>query len=180
MLEFTNEQIIGYLIGVIVFTVFYLIVYSKKGVCKNIAGYIEAVKSCFVYGVVGVFLIVGTGIARQIIMQGSAYAGLIVPIGWLLIIYLVVKSRLKKDFDLDISVFKLDARKKNIVKNIFVRCIIGVAFIFASYMIFFVAVPDTANQPYDPVPLVLAGALFGVLGIVLLISAFKWFKMIKR
>lgn len=45
MLEFTNEQIKKYLLGVVLFTVFYLLIYRKKGRVKNISGYVEAINS---------------------------------------------------------------------------------------------------------------------------------------
>lgn len=122
-------------------------------------------------------MIVGIGLAKQISIQGE-YLGLIVPLGWLLIMYLATRARLKTDFDIDISIFKLDPVKKKKVMDVLIRGIIAIGFTFSCFMILFVAVPDTENQPYGPIPLILAAILFGAVALLLIVSIY--FKLINK
>lgn len=172
MLEFTYDEVKKYLLGVIVFTAIYLLVFYKKGKNKSMIGYMNAIKSCIVYAVIGVFFVVGIGIIKLAFEQ-LEYMALLIPLGWLLIIYLVLKECLKNDFDLNISLFNLSQKQKDLAFNIIVRGIIALGFAFASGMIFIVAVPDLENQPYGPIPLVIAGVLFGGVAILLAVSIYN-------
>ena len=167
MLEFTSEQIQKYLTGVVIFTIFYLIIFHIKGRRKNLAGYSDAVKSCIIYAVMGVFFIVGIGLVKPLIVD-KQYLGLLVPLGWLFIICLGVRACLKNDFDIDINIIKVDPVKRRLIWEIIIYSIIAIGFAFASGMIFFVAVPDLENQPYGPIPLVIAGLIFGIVSIILI------------
>lgn len=177
MLEFTNDQVKQYLLGVIIFTLFYMIIYHMKGTRKNVRGYIDAIKSCFIYAVSFIFFIVGIGLVKQFIVE-KMYMGLLIPLGWLVIIYLLLRQCLKTDFDIDISIFRLDPIKKRLLFDVIIRGIIALGFALASIMIFVVAVPDVENQPYGPIPLVIAGILFG--GVALLLIRSILFKLYKR
>lgn len=177
MLEFTNNDIKKYLIGVLIFTVIYMLIYHKKGFRRDIIGYIGALKSCFFYSIVFIFFMVGIGLINIGVIE-RMYTVLLVPLGWLLLGYLIVKNRLKKDLNIGISIFKFSPDKEKLVKEILIRAIICIGFAFASCMILLVAIPDTENQPYGPVPIILVSIIFA--GVALLMVKSICFKLVNK
>ena len=165
MLEFTFEQVKAFFIISIVISIFYMIIYHLKGHKRGIAGYIQAIQHCITYGVIAIFEIVAIGLVREVIEQG-VYVALIIPLGWLIIIYFVLKKCLNTDFNLNIHILNCDPVKQQKMKIIIILSILSLGFAITTLMTFFVALPDVKNQPYGPVPIFIAGIIFALATIL--------------
>lgn len=106
MLEFTFDQVRIFFVIALIFSILYLILYKNKGVDKTLKGYILAVKSCIMYIVFAIFIIVGYGLVIAIIAQGNNYLGIIIPIGWYIICAEGIKGCIHRDFG--IMIYKKD------------------------------------------------------------------------
>lgn len=62
ILEFSIEQVKCWGMGVLLFTIGYVLLYSWKGQDKTVAGYINAINSCARYAICSIFAIVGYGL----------------------------------------------------------------------------------------------------------------------
>lgn len=111
MLEFTNEQVSRYIIGTIIFAMFYMLIYHKYGIRKSVVGYVQALISTLVYSLVFVFSIVGAGLVKEVLMQ-KQYTVMVIPVAWVLIMSCVIVSNLKKDFGIEDQNNKEDYKKK--------------------------------------------------------------------
>lgn len=129
--------------------------------------------------VIILFLVVGYGIANLLIEQRQ-YIGLIIPLGWFYICYQGIKQLLfvtfgisvRKLIDFDGFIGLSPKVLSNLVK-IVSFALMSLGFLFSTVMIFFVAVPDTANQPYGMFPLIIAGLIFLIATVILFYVLYK-------
>ena len=111
-MSFNIKQMIPYIPVMIVFMLVYMVIYNQKGVKKDFIGYKNAFGHCVVYAFLGIFIVVGYEMMKLCIGQ-SQYIGLIIPIIWLIIMYKIIKSFLKEDYGVDISLRKTDSQLGN-------------------------------------------------------------------
>jgi len=161
-MEYTAEQVKMFFIVAIIGSIIYMLIYSKKGQERNATGYFVAVSHCFTLTVVSIFIVVGFGLIKVCLTQ-PLYAGLIIPFGWFFIAYNIIKNFLNEDFGLNIHILNPEWKVIKLIKEntiLIPISILVVGFSFATFMILFKALPDTANQPYGPLPVLLAGLVF--------------------
>lgn len=162
MLEFTNKDIRIFVIGVTIFTVLYLCLFSKKGMNINIRGYISAFISCIMYGVCSIFIIVGLGIVRQAIKQHSENIGyVILCLGWLILSSIIVMKLIEKDFNIKFEF--LSRIRAFIFKDIFKYIFLIVPLLFTGLT--FYAAYVSRDNILQCVVLILVGIIFFIFGI---------------
>lgn len=168
MIEFSNKHIEIFVIGIAIFTVLYLWLFSKKGKDKNIRGYIDALKSCIFYGVCSIFIIVGIGIVIQTIKQNSGIIGAtIIFLGWLMIALIIVLKLIEKDFNKKFEF--LSKIKVYIFKYIFKYISLIVPLLFPG-LIFYAAYESRDN--------ILQCITLILVGIILIIIEFSVYKFL--
>lgn len=162
----TNEQIKIFTISVIIGTIIYMIIYSRKGKNKSVLGYFGVLKSCFSLAIISIFIIFGVYLIKVCLTQ-QLYLGVIIPIVWFFIAYIWIKNILNRDFGLDIHIIRNPKTLINIekLKNILPHIFLLIGFAIGTFMIFFKALPDKENQPNGPIPLLIVGLIF--LGITI-------------
>lgn len=161
-MEFTNEQVKIFIISAIIGSIIYMLIYSKKGQNKSVSGYFLALMHCFSLAVISIFIIIGNWLIKVCLTQ-LVYVGLIIPIGWFFIAYNLIKQILNNDFGLNIHMINPKSKFWNKItqnKIVIPNILVFIGFAFATFMILFKALPDTANQPYGPVPVLIAGLIF--------------------
>lgn len=167
MLEFTSGQIIIFLILSVLLSVFYLIIYSKKGANKTVYGYVTALGHCFVYAILAFFGIVGIGLVKEAITS-SQLAILVVPIGWLLLIFIILRKSLKTDFNLGGNTFSINPDIKNELVFITVLLFISIGFIIAVVMTAVSVLSNNNNLSGAIILILIIGTVFGIPAVFML------------
>ena len=162
MLSFTFEQVKTYGIGIAILMVIYIIIYKYKGINQNLNGYISAIKSCIFYGVCGVFIIVGVGVLKQLIIQKSNYLAAIIPIGWFVLCLFIIKSCILNDFGIEIYKFNIMGFIMRIIFSILYKY---VPIFFA--VLCFLAAYDSRSNIFQVIALIIVGVI--CLGISILV-----------
>lgn len=165
-------------IAVIIFSLLYMFIFYKKGVNRTVGGYIRALYNCFIYAVAGLFFVVGLLLTKLAISEGQ-YVIIIIPLVWLFIEYSLVKKGLLTDFNLDISIniIKIDYVKKQNIMGIIISGLLTLMMFFVACVLF-IAIFDTENQGYGPIPLILVDILLWMV-VVILFRIFQ-FKILNR
>lgn len=178
MLEIKFETIANLTPAIVLLFLVFMFFFIKRN-SLSLTSIIEGIKSfIFLLGIT-IFLVVGYVITNLLIKQRS-YIGLIIPFGWFFIYYQGIKRILfatfgvsvKKLIDFNSLIGLTPKFVDNIVKIIFLT-LMSSGFLFFTVMIFFVAVPDTANQPYGMFPLIIAGLIFLIATVILFYVFYK-------
>lgn len=170
-LAINKDQLISWII--IAFVV-YLFCFTRRNPEAGFLEYVRVFGSFFTLCVVSIFLVTGYFIAIAVVKSGQ-YAGLVVPVGWLFICFVIIKGILAQDFGITIGLnltgsrFSVDWSKMG---PALIEGGLAIAFTFGTFSIFSI-VPDTANQPYGPFPLVIAGLIFLFVTVILYILTYK-------
>lgn len=114
------------------------------------------------------FLILGLSFVQLSVIQ-KKYSILLIPLGWLLIIYLILREFLKIDFNININIIKLDPIKKQKIKIISLCLLFFVTF-FAFAVLMFYVVFDSGNV-YGKISLIIGGIIFGFVSLISLYAA---------
>lgn len=170
-MEISIEQIIIFIVLAIIGTILYVIIYNKKGSDKNIQGYIGAIKNCLGLAIVLFFIVIGIEWGFLLIKE-QVYAGLIVPLGWFIIAYNIIKNILNKDFNLNIHIFNQNTEFWEIAKQKVPEIMLTLGSAIVTLIVFFIIVPDTENQKYGPVPLIIVGIICLIFTVVMGLKLF--------
>ena len=176
MLEISHETIVSLAPAVLLSFLIYLFIFIKRNSLSKI---LEGVAYFLYLLVIILFLVVGYGIANLLIEQ-KQYIGLIIPLGWFYICYQGIKQLLFVTFGISVrklidfdSFIGLNPKVLSNLAKIVFFALMSLGFLFSTVMIFFVAVPDTANQPYGTFPLIIAGLIFLVATVILFYVLYK-------
>lgn len=176
MLEIRHETIVSLIPAIILLFTVYMFFFIKR---NSFAKFLEGVAYFFYLLVIILFITVGYGITNLMVEQRQ-YIGLIIPLGWFYICYQGVKTLLFVTFGISIgkvidldNLIGLDSKVVSNIVKVVSFALMSLGFLFGTIMIFFVAVPDTANQPYGIFPLIIAGLIFLLVTIILFYISYK-------
>lgn len=156
------------IIGLVIGLCIYMYCFAKRNPGAELIRYFQVLMNFITLCIVTIFLIVACCIIA--VLDNKQYMGLVIPIVWFLISYSIIKKIIAQDFQINIgNVISIDWNKWG---PIGIQVIFCLAFSFATFCIFAV-IPDMANQPYGPVPVIIAAIIFLLITIILCILTYK-------
>jgi hypothetical protein len=158
-------------IGLAISLCIYMYFFAMANPYADFSRYFKAIKGFIALCILAAILVIGYFIG-VVCVESEQYLGLIVPIGWFFICYSIFKKIVKDIFQIPIK------EEINKYRTPILMAIMTAFFTYGTCVIFSV-VPDTAHQPYGPIPLILVGILFLMVTIVLYMLTYVSFKINK-
>ena len=161
MISFSNEQVKRFIVGMVIFTIFYIILLIKKRKEDlKLICIILGIRSCIAYSVCFIFVATGVSILDYMIKTNTFHiAGLFIVLVWFFIVFKGMTIILKQDFDIK------DEEKKKLNKNIEKLlpeiAMYGLALACLLFMgVVFCAAYTCMNNIFQCISLVIVGSLF--------------------
>lgn len=170
MLEIKYETLVSLIPAIILLFMLFMFFFIKR---NSLAKVLEGVKYFVYLLVIIIFLVVGYGIINLAI-ETRQYVVLILPLGWSYLCYQGIKQIIFVTFGVSIrklvdfyDLVGLDPRMVSNIVKIIAFALMPLGSLLFTVLTFFVAVPDTANQPYGMFPLIIVGLILLLVTIIL-------------